>query len=193
VNDQLLQRDGASAASGGNLTTAQSGWFVNAATGDLHLKSSATAAIDQVSLPNGVIDDLDGQIRPNGSAADIGADEFYTSAPAAVRNLHLENEQLSGEELQFSLTWTESSGTVFTEIRWSTQAITTTTWASAQVLVSGLPAGTEQYHTSLPYAGGTLYFALKAKNSEDLWSGLSNVIFWPSLESYLPVILFNNH
>ncbi|MAT40819.1 MAG: hypothetical protein CL609_00645 [Anaerolineaceae bacterium] len=193
VNDQLMQRDGASAASGGNLTTAQSSWFVNAAAGDLHLKSSATAAINQVSLPTGVSDDLDGQTRPNGSAADIGADEFYLSAPAAIRDLQLENELLSGGELQFSLTWTESSGTAYTEIRWSTQVITTTNWDTAQMLVSGLPAGTNSYSSSLPYSEGTLYFALKAKNSENLWSGLSNVIFWPSLESYLPVILFYKH
>ncbi len=73
-------RDGANGTLTGNLTNAESGWFVNAAAGDLHLAATAVAAIDQaLSLPQ-VMDDFDGDGRPIGPAPDIGADE-YGGAP----------------------------------------------------------------------------------------------------------------
>lgn len=69
-------RDGADGTLTGNLTNAQSDWFVNAAAGDLHLVATAVAAIDQAaSLPQ-VTDDFDGDGRPLGPAPDIGADEY---------------------------------------------------------------------------------------------------------------------
>ncbi|MBX3057286.1 MAG: right-handed parallel beta-helix repeat-containing protein [Anaerolineae bacterium] len=69
-------RDGANGTLTGNLTNAQSDWFVNAAAGDLHLAATAVAAIDQAaSLPQ-VTDDFDGDGRPLGPAPDIGADEY---------------------------------------------------------------------------------------------------------------------
>ena len=54
---------------------AQSSLFVNASAGDFHLQSSATAAIDQ-GANLGITDDFDGNVRPVGSAPDIGAYEF---------------------------------------------------------------------------------------------------------------------
>ncbi len=80
VNDALLERDGASAVQAGNLGTAQSGWFVNSGTGDLHLTASAIRAIDAGVSVAIVTDDYDGDLRPAGAAADIGADE-YGGAP----------------------------------------------------------------------------------------------------------------
>lgn len=79
-NEALLERDGATATRVGNLTNAQAGWFVNAVTGDLHLLASATAAIDQAAPLSSVGDDYDGDMRPAGVAADVGADE-YGGAP----------------------------------------------------------------------------------------------------------------
>jgi len=43
---------------------------------DLHLTSTATAAIDRGASVSNVTDDFDGRPRPAGSAYDIGADEF---------------------------------------------------------------------------------------------------------------------
>jgi hypothetical protein len=71
----IVQRDGASGTLAGNLTNAQSAWFVNAAAGDLHLTASATAAIDQAVALADVVDDFDGHFRPGGTAPDVGADE----------------------------------------------------------------------------------------------------------------------
>ncbi|HRQ40738.1 MAG TPA: right-handed parallel beta-helix repeat-containing protein [Chloroflexota bacterium] len=73
-------RDGANSTLTGNLTNAQSGWFVDAAAGDLHLAATAVTAIDQAHPILQVTDDFDGDGRPAGPAPDIGADE-YGSVP----------------------------------------------------------------------------------------------------------------
>jgi hypothetical protein len=71
-------RDGATFGQSGNFLTATSSLFVNPTAADLHLKSTATAAIDQAPSLASVTDDIDAQPRPQGSAYDIGADEFVT-------------------------------------------------------------------------------------------------------------------
>lgn len=78
----VWQRDGASATLSGNVTGAGSGWFVDAAGGDLHLAASATGAIDQ-GVAAGVVDDYDGEVRPAGAAPDVGADEFGSEPGAS--------------------------------------------------------------------------------------------------------------
>ena len=75
----LGTRDGATFSQSGNLLTATSSLFVNPDAGDLHLKSTATAVIDQAPALTSVTDDIDGNVRPVGSASDIGAHEFVAN------------------------------------------------------------------------------------------------------------------
>lgn len=77
-------RDSANAVLSGNLSTATAGMFVNPAAGDLHLRSSATNAIDKANSLGTVTNDFDGERRPRGTRADIGADEFSTNAPPVI-------------------------------------------------------------------------------------------------------------
>jgi hypothetical protein len=72
----LGARDGGSSSQSGNLLTATASLFVNPVAGDLHLKDTAMAVIDQAPMLAGVTDDVDGHPRPSGVAYDIGADEF---------------------------------------------------------------------------------------------------------------------
>ncbi|MBK7917851.1 MAG: right-handed parallel beta-helix repeat-containing protein [Chloroflexi bacterium] len=72
--DIWLDRDGATGSGVGNVTDAQSDWFVAAA--DLHLAAGTTAVIDQAAPLAAVPDDYDGFPRPYGPAPDIGADEY---------------------------------------------------------------------------------------------------------------------
>jgi hypothetical protein len=92
LDGRILARDGASATLSGNVTTAAAAWFVNAAAADLHLAASATAAIDRVAVLANAATDWDGQPRPRGAAADVGADELGMPAPLSPpRNLRVVN------------------------------------------------------------------------------------------------------
>jgi hypothetical protein len=78
-------RDGASATLMGNLTAAQIDWFQHAQIGDLHVQPGVSLVIDQAAVHPQVTDDFDGQVRPAGGAADIGADELWlVSLPVQV-------------------------------------------------------------------------------------------------------------
>ena len=74
-------RDGAQGTLLGNITNAQSNWFVDAASGDLHLRATTTDAIDQAAPLTDIADDFDGDLRPIGDAPDVGADEYGTPPP----------------------------------------------------------------------------------------------------------------
>jgi hypothetical protein len=80
-------RDSATAILSGNLLTATPAMFVNPTAGDLHLVVSATNAIDKAPALLTVTNDFDGERRPRGAAADIGADEFSTNAPPRIASL----------------------------------------------------------------------------------------------------------
>jgi hypothetical protein len=77
LDGAIQARDGAAPSLSGNLLDALPGWFVDLASGNLHLTATATPAIDQVTRLADASDDFDAQGRPDGAGqADIGADEF---------------------------------------------------------------------------------------------------------------------
>jgi hypothetical protein len=70
-------RNEASLSQQGNIWTATEAWFVSPATGDLHLRSTATLAIDRgVAITDAAVD-WDGQ--PRSGVRDVGADEYIVS------------------------------------------------------------------------------------------------------------------
>lgn len=73
---RVQARDGAQGTVADNVTSALSTWFANAAEGDLHLKSTATAAVNRARPHADAAGDYDGDKRPAGPAPDVGADEF---------------------------------------------------------------------------------------------------------------------
>jgi Bacterial Ig domain/Carboxypeptidase regulatory-like domain len=76
ITDGIISaRDGATATRQNNLEGARADLFVNAAGGDLHLAATAASAIDRGATTPAVTDDWDGELRPQGAAYDIGADE----------------------------------------------------------------------------------------------------------------------
>jgi hypothetical protein len=114
----LHNRDGAQGVSTGNVTDAQTGWFVDAANADLHLLASATAAIDQaIALPD-VSDDFDGDTRPIGSAPDVGADEYGTVTSLALTSPTGGEVWAMGSQRQ--IRWTASDGITQTNLSYST-------------------------------------------------------------------------
>ncbi len=90
TNKLITSRDGGTGTVSKNVTNAGSAWFVRPSTGDLHLASAVSGVVDTGQLVSGLSDDFDGQVRPQGAAIDIGADEFSsTSALEAPRNLRI--------------------------------------------------------------------------------------------------------
>jgi hypothetical protein len=93
LNRAITGRDSATASITNNVVNAAQALFVNAPAGDLHLVPTATLAIDKAGAPSSdVTTDWDGQVRPVGAAADIGADEHSTATstpPAAPKNLRI--------------------------------------------------------------------------------------------------------
>ena len=88
VSHNLLAREGGVATLAGNVTSAPGTLFVNATTGDLHLRSTATSAISRgAQLATPVWWDIDSAARD--AAPDVGADEltnggFTLTAPLTV-------------------------------------------------------------------------------------------------------------
>lgn len=76
LDGMIWARDGATASVLNNITFAPSTLFVDATGGDLHLRPTATAAIDTGLTVVGVVTDVDGEDRPSGLAYDVGADEI---------------------------------------------------------------------------------------------------------------------
>jgi hypothetical protein len=76
TNKPIQSRDGASGTAVSNVTNVAKSVFVSPSVGDLHLLSAVSSIVDRGQLVAGLTNDLDGQSRPQGSAIDIGADEF---------------------------------------------------------------------------------------------------------------------
>ena len=74
-------REGATATLAGNVWNATSAFFVAPGTGDLHLTGAAASALDRATAPADATIDWDGQARPGGAMADVGADERMVAAP----------------------------------------------------------------------------------------------------------------
>src|SRR5262249_37324790 len=98
----ITARDGAVATVTGNITNAQKSWFVNATTGDLHLTSSATAAIGKALFLTAASTDYDRPPRSSG-ATDVGADQYQagtspgdTQAPSVSVTSPSNNAIVSG-------------------------------------------------------------------------------------------------
>ncbi|MEW5872354.1 MAG: hypothetical protein AB1894_24030 [Chloroflexota bacterium] len=77
LTHNLMDRGGVDSLSG-NLQYQPLSLFVDGSSGDLHLASTAAVAIDQVTAPTDAGADFDGDARPSGSLADVGADELVS-------------------------------------------------------------------------------------------------------------------
>jgi hypothetical protein len=80
VDSAIASRNSAVFSQSGNLTTATSSMFVNAASGNLRLVQSATSAINKTNKTTYASSDIDGAARGANGTVDIGAHEYGTAA-----------------------------------------------------------------------------------------------------------------
>ncbi|MCC6466228.1 MAG: fibronectin type III domain-containing protein [Planctomycetes bacterium] len=91
---------------GGNVTSAVSGWFVSASTGNLRLSAAAPASVvDAASTHADATTDYDGSVR--GSSPDIGAHEYNATPSAPATPTGCTATALSG--LQVLVSWNDAS------------------------------------------------------------------------------------
>ena len=76
ADEPIGSRNGANFNQNNNLLDATSAMFSHPETGELRLAETASEAIDRVTPHANVSFDFEGDIRPWGNSADIGADEF---------------------------------------------------------------------------------------------------------------------
>jgi hypothetical protein len=190
VSHNLRDRGG-SATLAGNVTDAPLDLFVDGPGGDLHLASTATAAIDLVAAPPDVPGDIDGDLRPVGPASDVGADEYRPPPPAAVTDLRVTGAITDTGVLTAVLAWSAPADAITTTLRYSETLIAESSWDGAALLTDALPGDAETYMTVVPYTEETVYFALKTHGTGGQ-SDLSNNAFWPVIEVCLPLILKND-
>jgi hypothetical protein len=188
VSHSLWDRGG-SADLSENLEGQPLSLFVDGPGGDLHLAASAGVAIDQVALPADVTDDFDGDLRPVGSAADVGADEVVVSTPAPVTDLRVRRAVTDSTTLTATLTWTPPVGAVTATLRTTTTRITVENWAGATLLTDTLAGGRGVFTAAVPYHGDRVYFAHRWQDAAGAWSDLSNNAFWPVRTAFLPLVL----
>lgn len=121
-------RDSATANLSGNLPSATSAFFVDPTSANLHLQASAAAAIDQAPTLPSVVDDFDGDGRPQGNGYDIGADEFPAGGPSCLFCDDFNDGVLAS--------WTSGSG-----------------WSEAGGLLTGVPSGKKILAIATPFSG----------------------------------------
>jgi hypothetical protein len=181
-------REGGQGIPVGNITNAEVSWFVDAASADLHLISTAIAAIDQAATLADVSDDYDGDARPIGPLPDVGADEYGVSPPAAVTDLRVAHALTDTGWLTATLRWSAPTDASVIALRYSESPITEANWPGAYSLTEALPGGAETFEAGVPFVSDTAFFALKSRRAGSDWSTLSNNAFWPKWDVYLPLV-----
>jgi hypothetical protein len=118
VDGPIAARDNAAATLAGNVTTATSDFFVNAAAGDLHLLPTAFGAIDLGNILASAPADIGGDLRPMDAGPDVGADEVARfTAPPVVQLVKPLDRSIyrTGATIQLEATAQAGSGVAYVE------------------------------------------------------------------------------
>ncbi|MBE0699765.1 MAG: DUF4091 domain-containing protein, partial [Anaerolineaceae bacterium] len=110
------------------------------------------------------------------------------AANPPVSNLRVTQASTGGGMLTVTLGWTPPDSANEQEIRYSSARINETNWAGAPILAGSLPGDQNNYSGSLPYAGATVFFAMKVQNAQAEWSDVSINAFWPAFDTHLPLL-----
>lgn len=115
---------------------------------------------------------------------------FQIAPLPAAPTLHRPKCIIDNTTLTATLSWTPLTGTITSTLYYSDTNLAETLWISARVLTDSLPASVTMHTVTLPYVQGeTAYFRLRSYLEGDAWSGLSNVVFCPRWDVFLPVVL----
>ncbi len=158
----IQARDGAHATLVTNVTNAQASWFQDVSSGNLHLTSQASTALNHATSYLDVSDDIDGQSR--GASPDIGADEFSGASSA----LPPPSSITATAANSIDLSWSSVSGAVGYNVYRST------TSGSGYVKINGSsPVSGTSYKDKNTVPGTTYYYVVTSVNSKGQESAYS--------------------
>ncbi len=109
-----------------------------------------------------------------------------TSAAATVEDLQIKSAQRSAGQVWAYLSWTAAAGAKATMIRYAGVPITESNWSQSVLLTGNLSGELGSYTAIVPYRPGRTYFALKTQDAAGVWSPISNLVYWPAAEQFLP-------
>jgi len=142
-----------------NVATAQASWFKDPVAGDLHLAAARSGVVDAGTTIGDLLVDIDGGVRPIGTAYDIGADEYTadTTAPGAPTAL----TATAASSTAVTLSWTASTDTAPSGVaptgvsgyRIYRNGVAVGTSATPSYSDTGLTAGTTYTYTVTAYDG----------------------------------------
>jgi len=184
----------ATAASGTNNVTGVAPSFVSST--NFRLQSNSPM-IDKGYSSGAPTTDFDGVTRPRNLGVDIGAFEF--PGPLPVTNLRITNVATTTNSATITLQWTvpglvgQATSTARYELRYTGNGANAVAWDSMMVLNANItPAGagnSQQLSVTVPWANGEhRYFLIRAFDSAGFVSPISNLVFWPKIDSFLPLI-----
>ncbi len=127
-----------------------------------------------------------GHGRINAAAAMLAA-----NAHKPVMDLKVTNAVTSTGVLTATLGWTPPVTAMTITLRWDDSPITEANWSAANPFAGPLPGNASSRTKPVPYTGGWAYFALKSQTADGTWSPLSVIAFWPSRETYIPMVTRN--
>lgn len=125
--------------------------------GQYHISPNSTA-IDQ-GTNAGIMDDIDGETRPNGFKPDIGADEFYCYALSAI-NILGPSEEVFGHVITFNTTVLPPTATIPITFTWQATgqaSITHSLYSVSDTMTYTWPVtGTQTITVSAANCGGSV-------------------------------------
>ena len=146
--------------------------------------AAISPALNAANAAQAPADDILGRPRA-GVMPDLGA---YEREVTRVLDLRVTNALTATGTLTATLGWTAPADAVTYTLRYSPALITDANWAGASLLTDTLPGSANTHTANASYSGGTLYFALKAQNTEGAFSIISNNAFWPRRDIFLPLV-----
>jgi hypothetical protein len=151
----ITSRDSANGTVTGNVTNAQSSWFVNESIGNLNLTSAATAAIGHGVYLSEVPTDYGGQTRPSVGPTDVGAAQYTASTSASSLTMSPATLSSATANSAYSATLSATGGSSS-----YTFAVTSGSLPAWLTLNAGLLSGT-------PTTTGSSSFTITATDSKN--------------------------
>jgi thermitase len=110
------------------------------------------------------------------------------AVPGVISSLRVTRAITATGTLTVTLQWDAPAFSDSLELRYANVPVNATNWVTMDIVASGLPGDADAFIAPVPYASGTVYFALRSRGYTGMWSEPSNNAFWPDYKRYFPFV-----